>query len=520
MKLRQKYLLLAVAPLALAMLAIALAVLHQASALAHHQRTLVETAYVQSKEAELRHYVDLAQSAIAPLVQSGRNDDATRRAAMDALARLDFGQDGYFFLYDMEGHALMHPRQPELVGQDLFQLRDAQGHPTIQQLIAAARSGGGTVRYVWRKPSTGQIAPKLGYVVAIPQWNWMIGTGIYLDDVDEALHGIDARAEADIHKTMTWIGAIAGIAILIVAAGGFALNVSEHRRADAKLHQLAQRVVQSQEDERARLSRDLHDGISQSLVSVKLLVDTALAQLHTQPPAHVRANRDDAVRRDDRPGTDGRFPADGKPAADGDAARGPDIGELLNVALDRLNNAFTESRRIARALRPALLDDLGLQAAIEQLARDMQDQQDRDGLMIDVVVSGTPRELPDDQAIALFRIAQEALTNVKRHANASHVSVFLTLGRHTTQLEIHDNGHGFDVEKIQHDPRRGVGLRNMAERMDALGGAFDIASGPLGTRIVAAVPVTGRGKLWSPPARATAAHDAAASRNHTGGEAR
>jgi two-component system NarL family sensor kinase len=179
MKLRQKYLLLAVAPLALAMLAIALAVLHQASALAHHQRTLVETAYVQSKEAELRHYVDLAQSAIAPLVQSGRNDDATRRAAMDALARLDFGQDGYFFLYDMEGHALMHPRQPELVGQDLFQLRDAQGHPTIQQLIAAARSGGGTVRYVWRKPSTGQIAPKLGYVVAIPQWNWMIGTGIY-----------------------------------------------------------------------------------------------------------------------------------------------------------------------------------------------------------------------------------------------------------------------------------------------------------------------------------------------------
>jgi two-component system NarL family sensor kinase len=78
---------------------------------------------------------------------------------------------------------------------------------------------------------------------------------------------------------MTWIGSIAGVVILVVAAGSFALNVSEHRRADEKLRQLAQRVVQSQEDERARLSRDLHDGISQSLVSVKLLVDTALARL-------------------------------------------------------------------------------------------------------------------------------------------------------------------------------------------------------------------------------------------------
>jgi two-component system NarL family sensor kinase len=187
MKLRQKYLLLAVAPLVLAMLAIALAVLHQANALARRQRALVEAAYLQSKEAELHHYVDLVQSAITPRVQSGHNDDATRQAAMQTLARLDFGPDGYVFLYDLQGHALLHPRQPELVGHDLSQMRDAQGQLTIQQLLAAAHCGGGTVPYWWRKPSTGQTMPKLGYVNAIPQWNWMVGTGLYLDDVDRAL---------------------------------------------------------------------------------------------------------------------------------------------------------------------------------------------------------------------------------------------------------------------------------------------------------------------------------------------
>jgi two-component system NarL family sensor kinase len=156
MKLRQKILLLAVAPLTLAMLAIMLTVRHQSIALAQHERQLVESAYLQAKETELRAYVKLAQSAIAPLLASGRNDQATRDEAMRTLARLDFGPDGYFFLYDLHGRNLMHPRQPELVGRDLWDLTDARGQPTIQKLVAAAQNGGGFVRYMWDKPSSHQ----------------------------------------------------------------------------------------------------------------------------------------------------------------------------------------------------------------------------------------------------------------------------------------------------------------------------------------------------------------------------
>lgn len=452
MKLRHKFLLLAVAPLALAMLAIALAVRSQAITLAQHQRALVEAAYLQTKELELRHYVQLAESAIAPLVASGRNDDATRQAATEILARLDYGPDGYFFLYDLQGRNLMHPRQPELVGQDLWTLRDAKGRPTIQNLIAAATAGGGVVRYQWRKPSSEQLIDKLGYVVAIPQWNWMMGTGIYLDDVDVALQRIDARARDDIRQTLLWIGIIAAISILVVGAAGMALNVSEHRASDAKLQQLAQRVVQSQEDERARLSRELHDGVSQLLVSVKLLIETAIERLHAG-------------------------------AADAERAK-----PLLATALERINHVFVEVRRMSHALRPALLDDLGLPAALELLARQMHDNS---GLQVALTVNGTPHALTSDQSTALYRIAQEGLTNVLRHARARSAGIELRYDADQTILAIHDNGIGFDVADVQQDPDRGIGLRNMNERMAALQGTLTVTSGPLGTHVVASLPVTG-----------------------------
>lgn len=449
MKLRQKILLLAVAPLAVAMLGIALAVRYQATALARHERALVEAAYLQSKETELRHYVDLAQSAIAPMVQCGRTDAATRQAAMEALARLDYGPDGYFFLYDLQGRNLMHPRQPELVGQDLWLMRDPQGALTIQKLVAAAKAGGGSVRYMWQKPSSKQTVPKLGYVVAVPGWNWMLGTGIYLDDVERTLRQLDARAETDIRETMAWIGVIAAISILLVAASGLALNISEHREADAKLRQLAQRVVQSQEEERARLSRELHDGIGQLLVSVKLVLEAATNRIRLAP------------------------------------AEGASVAPILGMALSRLDSAFNEVRRVARNLRPALLDDLGLYAALQHLAREMQAGST---LQVEVTQTGQPRELVDEQATALFRIAQEALTNVERHAHASRVDVELEFSPSATRLTVRDNGTGFDVARMQHDPQRGIGLRNLRERMAALGGQFDIVSMPSGTRLVAVLP--------------------------------
>jgi two-component system NarL family sensor kinase len=444
MKLRQKVIFLAITPLILALCAIALAVRHQSVLLAEQQRATIQQAYLSSKEAELKHYVALASHSISHLYESGRDDEATRHEAMRILSSLSYGDDGYFFLYDMQGNTLMHPRQPELVGQNLYGLRDEYGQLTIQNLLQRARAGGGLERYMWVKPSTHKPVAKLGYVIAMPKWGWMMGTGIYLDDVDQALAKIDVQQSGNIHNTMLWIAGIAIAAAVAVASSGLALNISELRVADAKLKVLAQRVVESQEEERARLSRDLHDGISQWLVSIKLQIEAGIIRL-----------------------TSGQQPA---------------AQAVFEHAADQLSNVMAEVRRISHNLRPAILDDIGLAAALHHLG---QEYTLSSGTPVHFEASGCTDALPDVANTVLFRLAQEALTNIERHAGASRIDITLAGEAHGVSLRIRDDGHGFDAEGIALHPQRGIGLRNMMERMDAIGGRFAIQSSIDGTVVSA-----------------------------------
>jgi two-component system NarL family sensor kinase len=453
MKLRQKIILLAIAPLILALCAIALFVRHQALALAQQQRATIQQAYLASKEAELMHYVALATHSVAQLYDSGRGDPATLEQAKRILAALSYGDDGYFFLYDASGKSLMHPRQPELVGHNLWNLRDDNGAPTVQRLIERANAGGGLERYTWLKPSTGKPAPKLGYVVPMARWGWIMGTGIYLDDVDDALAAIDAQQSHNIERTMQWIAALAILSALVVGGAGLVLNISELRVADAKLKALAQRVVESQEIERARLSRDLHDGISQWLVSIKLQIEAGIIRLA------------------------------------GNAEQQQAACASFERTAGQLGDVLGEVRRISHDLRPAILDDLGLAAALDHLAREFTGH---GAAPVHFAADGGATGLPDVVNTVLFRIAQEALTNSERHADARRID--LTLARSKGRegrvvLTIADDGRGFDPESVASHPQRGIGLRNMSERMEAIGGQLRIDSSSAGTSVQASVAI-------------------------------
>jgi len=459
MKLRQKVIFLAITPLILAMCAIAYAVRHQAITLAEQQRATIGQAYLASKEAELKHYVTLASHSIAYLYQSGRKDAAAKEEAKRVLGALSYGDDGYFFIYDLQGNSLMHPRQPELVGQNLWELRDANGNLTIQRLMQRAKNGGGFERYNWIKPSTNKSAPKLGYVILMPEWGWMMGTGIYMDDVDQALDKVDAQQSGNIRSTMLWIAAIAILGSLLVAGSGLVLNISELRVADAKLKVLAQRVVESQEEERARLSRDLHDGISQWLVSIKLQIEAGIARLCGNAEQQAKA-----------------------PAT-------------FERAAEQLNKVLGEVRRISHNLRPAILDDLGLAAALDHLVQEFNDSSSGHASFTASFAASPANAgegLPDMVNTVLFRIAQEALTNSERHANASRIEVSLHGSEGVSgavELRIADNGGGFDFDGIALHPQRGIGLRNMTERMEAIGGSLHIASTPAGTVVLARLDI-------------------------------
>lgn len=448
MKLRHKIIFFAATPLLISFGVIAIVVWHQTIRLGEQQRQSIQEAYRSSKDAELHHYVDLAVHSIAHLYE--RNDvEGAKREAINILDRLDYGDDGYFFAYDFSGNTLVHPRQPELLGRNLWDWENVDGTKTIQRLIVRARSGGGFERYLWRKPSSSTVAPKLAYVIALPKWGWIIGTGIYLDDVDAALANIDRQISGHNLDTMRLIAVIALLSVAAVAGFGLMFNLSEQRVADAKLRELAQRVVLSQEEERARVARDLHDGISQHLVSIKLQTEAAIIKLES--PQQI-ASASDAFEH----------------------------------TVEQMNRLLGEIRHISHGLRPALLDDLGLTSALQFLC----DEWNANGeLRIDFSFSGTTNASPDVVNTVMFRVAQEALNNVWHHAKASFVSLELAEESGLFLLTIRDNGIGFDTGQIAKHPKQGIGLRNMAERLEAVGGSFSVSSSSEGTVVVAQVPL-------------------------------
>lgn len=444
MRLRAKLLLLAIVPLLASLALIAWAVRQQQRELSQRERELVESTYMAAKQTELLNLVAMARSILAPLYDTRREDEQIRSQALDRLAAMDYGIDGYFFVFDTSGRSLLHPRQPELTGRDLWDLHDARGVPVIRELIARAHEGGGFVRYLWQKPSTSVPTPKLAYAISLPRWNWVVGTGLYLDDIESTLAEVDRRVDENVHGTLRWIAATAAVGVLLIGAGGLALNLSDARIAESKLRLLARQVVKSQEDERAHLARELHDGTSQNLVSVKLLLESAAAQLGATatPPA-------------------------------------------LQRALQRLAGALQEVRGISHRLRPAELDVLGLPAALDDLGQEFH----RHGrTRFSLRVRGEADALPEGVNTVLFRVTQESLTNIHKHAGATQVQVRLIRHERGVRLAIIDDGVGFDVPAIRVDPRRGIGLRNMRERVEAIGGAFAIHSRPGRTEVRADLP--------------------------------
>ena len=275
-----------------------------------------------------------------------------------------------------------------------------------------------------------------------------MGTGIYLDDVESALALVDAQQSRNIEETLLWMAVLATVAAVGVAGGGLALNISEGRVADAKLKALAQRVVESQEEERARLSRDLHDGISQALVSVKLQMEAGIIRL------------------------------------DGDASQQQAGRAALERTVEQVKSVLGEVRRISHDLRPSLLDDLGLAPALDHLASEFGRHS---GTPVRFRVEGAVDALPEMAGTVLFRIAQEALTNAERHAGARQIDMRLVRRGRCLTLTIADDGAGFDAQGIASHPQRGIGLRNMMERMEAIGGRLAIDSSPQGTRVMASI---------------------------------
>jgi two-component system sensor histidine kinase UhpB len=220
--------------------------------------------------------------------------------------------------------------------------------------------------------------------------------------------------------------------------------LDELQRARERQTTLATQVISAQEEERRRIARELHDDTAQSLTSL-LLYAKALEEGEQRP----------AVR------------------------------EALSAIREEVGRSLDGVRRLARELRPSTLDDLGLAAALDW---HVQEFGRRTGLGVRFENSCSGVRLSPAIELALFRVAQEALTNVIKHAEARSATVRLICSDHLVSLCIHDDGHGFDVAGTP----AGVGLYSMRERVSLIRGAFTITSSTHGTEVRAEVPRDGR----------------------------
>ena len=440
----QKIFLLATIPLLVAVSLIYLVVTAQSRQLAEREIQALETQLIDTKRAELQNYLSIARTAVVNTYGRAAPDDEQAKLLVSReLAAMLYGQDGYFFVFDYDGNNLVAPRQTYLIGENWSGLQDAHGVPITDELIRIARTGGGYHGFEWPKPSTGELGRMIVYVNGMQDWRWAIGTGIFIDDVLENVAAARADVEARIRRTSLYIVAITVAALIGVFTTGMFLNLRERRHADAKLKELTQRIIDAQEEERGRVARELHDGISQMLVGVRYALELARRKMGSS-------------------------------------------GSALDRGINQLGSAIQEVRRISRDLRPGALDDLGLGPALQALTDDFRV---RTGIATTFETVVFRNRLDEEARIALYRIAQEALTNIERHAGATDVSVLLTGHRKGALLKITDNGKGMATRQPL-QKGAGLGLRNMQERIEQLGGSLTVRTGTDGTDIEAQIPLT------------------------------
>jgi len=242
-------------------------------------------------------------------------------------------------------------------------------------------------------------------------------------------------------------------------AGGiaFALDRFEQetrrRNAEADIHNARQqlqalsiRLLQVQEQERRDIARGLHDEIGQSLTLIKIKLQMALH-------------------------------------------RGGNDKELTKECVDIASETLEQVRTMSLNLRPPALDDLGLAAALQWA---LERQQGAAGWDIEFSADPLPGRLAMETETACFRVAQEALTNIARHAQAKKIAVHLRVDDEHLKLTVQDDGCGFDQEDVRRRPanRSSLGLLSMNERAALAGGQFEIeTANGFGTRVTALFPL-------------------------------
>lgn len=424
--------------------------------MATHREQLQRVVDLGLNELEQLRDEDLIEPTYS--VEQLRREGAIRIRELTYRYRLG---ENYLFMVTTDGLVLVHPFETDLEFTNQLDLQDANGRYFIREMIEAAGSGNGSgfVEYSYPPPGRDEPLPKLSYVVGIPEWEAILGSGMYLESINQ-----ENRRHWLVSSLMA-AGLLLAITLLVMLtieplARSYRVlqDLFSQIRSDPSIHPpvpkerfregseswrlladfelMLDRIEETKQareeaalNERSRLARELHDAVSQTLFSASIIADSL--------PDLFNARRELAFER---------------------------LGDLS----DLIRGALAEMRTLLLELRPAAITEADLSVLLKQLAEAVAGRH-----RIPVGLEAVETKLAPDAQLAFYRIAQEALNNAAKHSQAGRIDVQLGRANGEVVMTITDDGCGFELSE---SAQGRMGLAIMRERAAAVGGKLFIES--------------------------------------------
>ena len=302
------------------------------------------------------------------------------------------------------------------------------------------------------------------YIIKDPNQGYLLLLPLKLKDVKQRYTDVMTRlkAEADLKKAHSELEKMVKLRTAELSRTVEALveEIAERtqtekalRDSEQALRLLSLKIIETQENERRQIAKELHDSIGSSLAAIKFAIEGKLETMENDPP-------EDTI--------------------------------TLEKIADHIHDTINEVRRISTSLRPSMLDDLGLLATIKWYCRSSREM--HADTRVETKLTLNEDDVPEYSKIVIYRVLQEALNNALRHSRADTIQVSLTAANDRVRLCVKDNGCGFDPEDaIQStDPLSGYGLKGMSDRAEVVGGLLSLDSSPgRGTTVCLELPLEG-----------------------------
>ena len=377
----------------------------------------------------------------------------------------DFAPVGYFSIDEsgvvldanLKSAALLGVERSRLIKRSLLLFVDQKSHPVLMAFlknvlaeskdqeceVLLLKKGAGSFWAVFR--ATSAVCP-----VGSRRWcRVAFGDITARKQVEEAQRRLEDMADTNLGLNREIVRRQAVEQDLKKSEQNQGRLLEQARHMQGQLRHLSHQILQAQEEERLRISRDLHDEITQTLVGINVQLATLTRE----------------------------------------AAGGPKgLQQKIECAQQMVEKSVAKVHQFARKLRPALLDDLGLIPALHAFMKTFTKQT---GVHTSLTAIAAVERLDTAKRTVLFRVAQEALTNVARHAQASRVAVIIQKLPDGICMKIKDDGKSFQVDSVLHGKgRQHLGMLGMRERLEMVGGSFEVESTPgKGTAIIAEIPL-------------------------------